>query len=46
MSFLSSLLNFFVNVIDTYDVGNNKAVDPIYLGFQKAFDKYHMKGFS
>ena len=27
------------HVIDTYDTGNNKAVDLIYLDFQKAFDK-------
>ena len=33
------LLDFFVSVIDIYDVGNNKALDLIYLDFQKAFDK-------
>ena len=27
------------HVIDTYDTGNNSAVDLIYLDFQKAFDK-------
>ena len=43
---LTSLLDFFAHVIDTYDTGNNKAVDLIYLDFQKAFDKYHMKGSS
>ena len=38
-SYLTSLLDFFARVIDTYDTGNNKAVDLIYLDFQKAFDK-------
>ena len=38
-SCLTSLLEFFASVIDTYDTGNNKAVDLIYLDFQKAFDK-------
>ena len=39
-SCLSSLLDFFDCVIfDTNDMGNNKAVDLIYLDFQKAFDK-------
>ena len=33
------LLDFFAQVIDTYDTDNNKAVDLVYLGFQKAFDK-------
>ena len=37
-------------VIDTYDTGNNKAVDLIYLDFQKVpqgtFLRYHMKGSS
>ena len=42
-SCLTSLLDFFVRVIDIYDTGNNKAVDLIYLDFQKAFDKDHMK---
>ena len=28
-----------VPVIDTYDMDNNKAVDLVYLDFQKAFDK-------
>ena len=37
--YLTSLLDFFACVIDTHDVGNNKAVDLIYLDFQKAFDK-------
>ena len=36
---LKSLLDFFARVIDTYDAGNNKAVDLIYLDFQKASDK-------
>ena len=38
-SCLTSLLDFFARVIDTYDTGNDKAVDLIYLVFQKAFDK-------
>ena len=33
------LLVFFAHVIDTYDVGNNKAADLIYLTFQNTFDK-------
>ena len=38
-SWLTSLLNFFAKVIDRYDTDNNKAVDLVYLDFQKAFDK-------
>ena len=38
-SCLTSLLDFFAGVIDTYEAGNNKGVDLIYLDFQKAFDK-------
>ena len=38
-SFLTSLLDFFPQVIDTYDTDNNKAVDLVYLDFQKGFDK-------
>ena len=38
-SCLTSLLDFFAQVIDTYDTDNNKAVDLVYLCFQKAFDK-------
>ena len=38
-SCLTSLLDFYAQVIDTYDAGNNKAVDLVYLDFQKAFDK-------
>ena len=38
-SCLKSLLDFFARVIDTYDTDNNKAVDLVYLDFQKAFDK-------
>ena len=38
-SCLTSLLDFFAQVIDTYDTDNNKAVDLVYLDFQKAFDK-------
>ena len=37
-SCLTSLLYFFARVIDKYDAGNNKAVDFIYLDFQKAFE--------
>ena len=36
---LTNLLDFFAKVIDTYDTDNNKAVDLVYLDFQKAFDK-------
>ena len=32
-SCLTCLLDFFASVIDTYDMGNNKAVDLIYLDF-------------
>ena len=38
-SCLTSLLDFFAKVIDTYDSDNNKVVDLVYLDFQKAFDK-------
>ena len=38
-SCLTSLFDFFAQVIDTYDSDNNKAVDLVYLDFQKAFDK-------
>ena len=38
-SCLTSLLDFFTQVIDTYDTNNNKAVDLVYLNFQKAFNK-------
>ena len=38
-SCLTSLLDFFASVIDTYDTGKNKAAKIIYLDFQKAFDK-------
>ena len=33
------MLDFFARAIGIYDTGNNKAVDVIYLDFQKAFDK-------
>ena len=36
---LMNQLNLFAQVIDTYDTNNNKAVDLVYLDFQKAFDK-------
>ena len=38
-SCLTSLLDFCAQVVDTYDMENNKAVDLVYLDFQKAFDK-------
>ena len=38
-----SLLNFFAQVIDTYDMNNNKAVDLVYLDFKKRLTMYHMK---
>ena len=38
-SSLTSLLDLFAQVIDTYDTDNNKLVDLVYLDFQKAFDK-------
>ena len=38
-SSLTSLFDFFAQVIDTYDTSNNKAVNLFYLDFQKAFDK-------
>ena len=38
-SCLTSLLNFYAEVIDAYDTDNNKAVDLVFLDFQKAFDK-------
>ena len=37
-SCLTGLFDFFARVIDTYDTDNNKAVDPVYLDFQKAFN--------
>ena len=38
-SCLASLLDFYPQVLDTYDTDNNKAVDLVYPDFQKAFDK-------
>ena len=38
-SCFTSLLDFFPQVIDTYDTDHNKAVVLVYLDFQKAFDK-------
>ena len=40
-SCLTSLLDLYAQVIDmcTYDTDNDKAVDLVYLEFQKAFDK-------
>ena len=45
-SCLTSLLDVFALVIDTDDMGNNKAVNIIYLGFKRHLTRYHMKGFS
>ena len=36
---LTSLFDFFAQVIDMYDTDNNKALDLVYLDFQKVFDK-------
>ena len=36
---LSSLLDFFAQVIDTYDMDNNKVVYLVFPDFQNAFDK-------
>ena len=38
-SCLTSLLDFFAQLIDTYDTDKNKAVDLVYLDFQNAFDR-------
>ena len=38
-SCLTSLLDFFAQVIDTYDTDNNKEVDLVYQDFQEAFGK-------
>ena len=38
-SCLTSLFDLFAHIIDTYNNDNNKAVDLVYLDFQKAFDK-------
>ena len=38
-SCLTSLLDFFAQVIDTCDTDNNKVVDLVYLEFEKSFDK-------
>ena len=38
-SCLTSQLDFFDQVKDSYDTDNNKAVDLVYQDFQKAFDK-------
>ena len=38
-SCLTSLLDSFAQVKDTYDTDNNKTADLVYLDFQKAFDK-------
>ena len=35
---LTSLFDFFAQVVDTNDTDNNKAVDLVYLDFQKAFE--------
>ena len=36
---LTSLLDFYAEVIDTYYTDSNKAVELVYLDFQKPFDK-------
>ena len=36
---LTSLPDFFAQIIDTYDTDINKAADLVYLDFQKSFDK-------
>ena len=41
---LTILLDFFSQVIDTYETDNNKGVDFVYLDFQKAFDKVPHEG--
>ena len=38
-SSLTSLVDFFAQVMDTYDTYNNKTVDLVNLDFQKAIDK-------
>ena len=38
-SCLTSLLDLYAQVIDTYDTGTNKVVDIVYLDFQKAFGR-------
>ena len=38
-SCLTILLDFFAQVINTYDTDNNKAVELVYLDVQKAFGK-------
>ena len=38
-SCLIIMLDFFAQVIDTYDTDNYKAVDLVYQYFKKAFDK-------
>ena len=38
-SCLTSLLDFYAQVIDAYDTDNNRAVDLVYLDYQKVFDK-------
>ena len=42
-SCLTSLLHFYAQVKDMYDTDNNKAVYLVYLDFQKALTRYHMK---
>ena len=37
--YLTSLLDFFAQFIETYNMNNNKAVYLVYLYFQKPFDK-------
>ena len=42
-SWLTSQLDFFSQVIDTYDTDNNKAAYLVYLDFQKPLTRYHMQ---
>ena len=39
----TQLLDFFAEVIDTYDTDSNKAVDLVYLNFPTIFDKVPQK---
>ena len=42
-SCLTSLLDFFAQVIDKYDTGSKKAIDLVYLDFKKHLTRYCMK---
>ena len=43
-SCLTCLLDFLAQVIDTYDTDYNKAVDLVFLDFQKQLTRYHTNG--